>query len=68
MRGTPHPGYVSVARGGRSGHVAARSAICPGITVAAMGVGEWYGGLVLAGVLGGLWLRGYVEERSRTTR
>ncbi|MGZ4475121.1 MAG: DUF6691 family protein [Nocardioides sp.] len=39
-------------------------ATCPGITVAALATGSWYGGVVLVGVLGGLWLRGRVEERS----
>ena len=38
-------------------------AVCPGITVAAAATGNWYGVVVLAGILGGLWLRGYVEER-----
>lgn len=39
-------------------------ATCPGITVAMMATGGWYGGVVLAGILGGLWLRGRVEERA----
>jgi uncharacterized membrane protein YedE/YeeE len=38
-------------------------AVCPGITVAAAATGNRYGVVVLAGILGGLWLRGYVEER-----
>ena len=38
-------------------------AVCPGITVAAAATGNWYGLVVLAGILGGLWLRGLVEER-----
>ena len=40
-------------------------ATCPGITVSAMAVGAWWGGAVLVGILGGLWLRGRVEERQR---
>jgi uncharacterized membrane protein YedE/YeeE len=38
-------------------------ATCPGITVSAVATGAWLGLVVLAGVLGGLWLRGRVEER-----
>ena len=37
-------------------------ATCPGITVATVATGGLYGGLVLVGILGGLWLRGRVEE------
>jgi uncharacterized membrane protein YedE/YeeE len=44
-------------------------ATCPGITVAAVATGSWWGGLVLVGILAGLWLRGRVEERPvRTAR
>jgi uncharacterized membrane protein YedE/YeeE len=43
-------------------------AVCPGITVAAAATGNWYGVVVLAGILGGLWLRGYVEERDLRLR
>ena len=39
-------------------------ATCPGITVATVATGGLYGGLVLVGILGGLWLRGRVEEAS----
>jgi uncharacterized membrane protein YedE/YeeE len=39
-------------------------ATCPGITVAGFATGSFLGLLVLAGILLGLWLRGYVEERS----
>ena len=39
-------------------------ATCPGITLAALATGSWYGGVVLVGILGGLWLRGRVEERA----
>lgn len=38
-------------------------ATCPGITVAALATGSWWGGVVLAGILAGLWLRGRMEER-----
>ena len=38
-------------------------ATCPGITVAMLATGGLYGGIVLTGILGGLWLRGRVEER-----
>ena len=41
-------------------------ATCPGITVAAVATGAWLGFVVLAGILGGLWLRGRVEERRVT--
>lgn len=37
-------------------------ATCPGITVAMVATGGLYGGLVLAGVLAGLWLRGRTES------
>ena len=37
-------------------------ATCPGITVAMLATGGLYGGVVLAGIFGGLWLRGRVEE------
>ena len=37
-------------------------ATCPGITVAMLATGGLYGGVVLAGILGGLWLRGEVER------
>jgi hypothetical protein len=39
-------------------------ATCPGITVAMLATGGLYGGVVLAGIFGGLWLRGRVEEAS----
>ncbi len=39
-------------------------ATCPGITVAMLATGGLYGGVVLAGIFGGLWLRGRVEESS----
>ncbi len=38
-------------------------ATCPGITVSAIATGSWWGGVVLAGVLAWLWLRGRVERR-----
>lgn len=38
-------------------------ATCPGITVAMLATGGAYGAIVLAGIFGGLWLRGRVEER-----
>lgn len=38
-------------------------ATCPGITVAMVATGGLYGALVLAGIFGGLWLRGIVEQR-----
>jgi len=38
-------------------------AVCPGITVAAAATGNWWGLVVLAGILAGLWLRGAVEGR-----
>jgi len=37
-------------------------ATCPGITVAMVATGGLYGAVVLAGIVGGLWLRGRVEE------
>jgi len=37
-------------------------ATCPGITVAAIATGAWWGGVVLLGILGGLWLRGRAER------
>ena len=37
-------------------------ATCPGITVAMLVTGGLYGGVVLVGLLGGLWLRGVHEE------
>ena len=40
-------------------------ATCPGITLAALATGSWYGGVVLVGILAGLWLRGRTEERTR---
>jgi uncharacterized membrane protein YedE/YeeE len=42
-------------------------ATCPGITVAAVATGGLYGGLVLAGILAGLWLRGRVEQAPMTS-
>lgn len=39
-------------------------ATCPGITVAMTTTGGVYGLVVLAGLLGGLWLRGRVERRA----
>jgi uncharacterized membrane protein YedE/YeeE len=42
-------------------------ATCPGITVAMVATGGLYGAVVLLGIFGGLWLRGWVEEsRART--
>lgn len=38
-------------------------ATCPGITVAVIATGSWWGAVVLAGIIGGLWLRGRVEGR-----
>lgn len=40
-------------------------ATCPGMTVAMTTTGGLYGLVVLAGLLGGLWLRGSVERRQR---
>lgn len=40
-------------------------ATCPGITVSAIATGAWPAGLVLVGILGGLWLRGRVEAPSK---
>ena len=37
-------------------------ATCPGITVAMIATGGAYGAVVLAGLFGGLWLRGRVEQ------
>jgi hypothetical protein len=37
-------------------------ATCPGITVSAIATGSWWGGVVLAGILAGLWLRGRVTR------
>ena len=42
-------------------------ATCPGITVAMLATGGLYGAVVLAGIIGGLWLRGRVEERAWTS-
>ena len=39
-------------------------ATCPGITVSAIATGSWWAGVVLLGILAGLWLRGRVERRS----
>ena len=39
-------------------------ATCPGITVSAIATGSWWGGVVLLGILAGLWLRGRVERGS----
>ena len=36
-------------------------AVCPGITVSAIATGSWCGAVVLAGILAGLWLRGWAE-------
>ena len=36
-------------------------ATCPGITVAMLATGGWWGGVVLLGIFAGLWLRGAVE-------
>jgi uncharacterized membrane protein YedE/YeeE len=38
-------------------------ATCPGITVAMIATGGFYGAVVLGGIFAGLWLRGRVEER-----
>jgi len=40
-------------------------ATCPGMTVAMTATGGLYGLVVLVGLLGGLWLRGRVEQRQR---
>ena len=42
-------------------------ATCPGITVSAVATGSWYGVVVLAGILAGLWLRTRAEEAPRAT-
>lgn len=42
-------------------------ATCPGITVSAVATGSWYGIVVLAGILAGLWLRTRAEESPRAT-
>jgi uncharacterized membrane protein YedE/YeeE len=39
------------------------AATCPGITVAALAVGAWWGAVTLVGILAGLVLRGRVEAR-----
>ena len=39
------------------------AATCPGITVAALAVGAWWGVVTLAGILAGLLLRGWAETR-----
>ena len=39
-------------------------ATCPGIAVSAIATGSWWGGVVLLGILAGLWLRGRVERGS----
>lgn len=44
------------------------TATCPGITVAMAGTGGLYGLVVLAGLLGGLVLRGQVEQRPPSLR
>ena len=43
-------------------------ATCPGITVSAIATGSWWGGVVLLGILVGLWLRGRVERRPLSVR
>src|SRR4051794_29865825 len=40
-------------------------ATCPGMTVAMTTTGGLYGLVVLVGLLGGLWLRGFVERRQQ---
>ena len=40
-------------------------AVCPGITVSAIATGSWWGAIVLAGILAGLWLRGWAETLTR---
>ncbi len=40
-------------------------ATCPGMTVVMTTTGGLYGLVVLVGLLGGLWLRGWVERRQR---
>lgn len=40
-------------------------ATCPGMTVSMTATGGLYGLVVLAGLLAGLWLRGWVERRAR---
>jgi hypothetical protein len=41
-------------------------ATCPGITVAMLATGGLYGTVVLAGIFGGLWLRGVVASSGRS--
>jgi uncharacterized protein len=43
-------------------------ATCPGITVAMLVTGGYYGGVVLAGILGGLWLRGWAVAEPGSRR
>jgi uncharacterized membrane protein YedE/YeeE len=43
-------------------------ATCPGITVSAIATGSWWGGVVLVGILVGLWLRGRAEGRRVAVR
>ena len=43
-------------------------ATCPGITVAMVATGGFYGAVVLAGILLGLWLRGRTEPRPAAGR
>jgi uncharacterized membrane protein YedE/YeeE len=38
-------------------------ATCPGMTIVMTTTGGFYGVVVLVGLLGGLWLRGWVERR-----
>jgi uncharacterized protein len=40
-------------------------ATCPGMTIVMTTTGGLYGLVVLVGLLGGLWLRGWVERRQR---
>ena len=44
------------------------TATCPGITIAMAATGGLYGFVVLAGILGGLVLRGRVEPHPRPAR
>jgi uncharacterized protein len=42
-------------------------ATCPGMTIVMTTTGGLYGLVVLVGLLGGLWLRGWVERRQHQT-
>ena len=61
----PHemPGRRHVLGGAMFGVGFGLTATCPGITVAMAGTGGLYGLVVLAGILGGLLLKGHVDDR-----